>query len=256
MKKLLCFCFVFLFSSLRIFAADIKFIQIDNLRYSPNSQESVQKFKDKIKEINKEKGISFVIFTGNNIAKSDKKNLEDFLRKANRLHTPYYVALGHKDLNKKKGLSKAEYMKVVKNKTNKNLKSPNYTFSKKGMSFIVVDGAKEFIPTPFGYYRDEVISYVDEELTKNAKKNVVILQHFPLNPPDDREAFRTYKADDYLKMLDKHKNVKAVISGFSMNSEADVNGVKHITTADYPHYRIIEIVDCDSQNPTIWSELK
>ena len=55
MKKVLCFCFVFLFSSLRIFASDIKFVQIDNLRYSPNSQESVQKFKDKIKEINKER---------------------------------------------------------------------------------------------------------------------------------------------------------------------------------------------------------
>ena len=256
MKKILCICFVFLFSSLRIFAADIKFVQVDNLRFSPNSEESVQKFKDKIHEINKEKDISFVIFSGNNIAKSDEKYLKSFLRNANKLHAPYYVALGHKDLNKKKGLSKAEYMKIVKKITNKNVKSPNYTFGKKGMLFIVADGAKEFIPTPFGYYRDEVISYVDEELTKNSKKNVVILQHFPLNSPDNREAFRTYKADDYLKILDKHKNVKAVVSGFSINSETDVNGIKHITTADYPAYRIIEIVDCNSQNPTIWSTLK
>ena len=254
MKKILCLCFIFLFSALKTIAADIKFVQIDNLKFSPDSKESVQNFKDKIAEINKEKNISFVIFTGNNIAKSDKKYLEAFLRKANRLHAPYYIALGHKDLNKKKGLSKSEYMKIAKRTANS--RTPNYTFSKKGMLFIVADGAKEFIPTSFGYYRDNVISYIDEELTKNSQKNVVILQHFPVYAPDSREAFRTYKADDYLKMLDNHKNVKAVISGFSINSENDVNGVKHITTADYPNYRIIEIVDCDTQNPTIWSVLK
>lgn len=256
MKKFLCICFAFLFSSMKIFASDIKFVQIDSLKYSPYSQESVDTFKNIISEINKQKGIDFVVFTGNNIAKSDEIYLKSFLKNAKKLHSSFYVALGHKDVNKKKGLSKAMYMNIVRKNTHINKKSPNYAFSKKGVLFIVADGSKEFIPTPFGYYRENAIKYVDSELTKNSKKNVVILQHFPIYPPNDSESFKTYKADEYLKMLEEHKNVKAIISGFNTDSENDVDGIKHITTSNYPKYRIIEIIDCTSDNPTIWSTLK
>ena len=55
-----------------------------------------------------------MVFTGDNIITSNKKYLEAFLKKANGLSAPYYVALGHKDLNKKKGLSKEEYIKTLK----------------------------------------------------------------------------------------------------------------------------------------------
>lgn len=256
MKKIFCLSFALIFSILSAFASDIKFVQIDSLKFSQKSEDSVNNFKNTIKEINKEKNINFVIFTGDNIAKSNIKNLKAFLKKARKLNAPFYIALGHKDLNKRNGLSKIEYMKTAKRFFCKCASSPNYTFNKKGIVFIVADGAKEFIPTPFGYYREDVIEYLDKELTKNSKKNVVILQHFPINPPDDSESFRTYKADEYFAMLENHKNVIAIISGFGVNSETDVNGIKHITTANYPQYRIIEIKDCTSSEPTIWSTLK
>lgn len=255
MKKLLCLFFVFVISAFKVYASNVKFVQIDSLRFSPYSQESIDNFKNVINEINQQKDLSFVIFTGNNIAKSDKKYLESFLKKAKKLRAPYYVALGHKDLNKQKGLSKANYTEIMRRVTHKNLK-PNYTFTKKGVVFIVADGAKELISTPFGYYRDNVIEYIDNELTKNQKKNVVILQHFPIYPPNQNESYKTYKADEYLKMLKTHANVKAVVSGFGINSENDIDGIKHITTADYPKYRIIELIDCTSPSPTIWSTLK
>lgn len=255
MKKILCLCFIFLISTIGVFASDVKFVQIDSLKFSPNSEESVDNFKNVISEINKQKDVSFVIFTGDNIAKSDEKYLVSFLKKAKHLKAPYYIALGHKDLNKKKGLSKNAYTETVRKITHRNIK-PNYTFSKKGVLFIVADGAKEFIATPFGYYRENVIDFVDQELTKNAKKNVVILQHFPIYPPSESESYKTYKADEYFQMLHKHNNIKAIVSGFGINSENDADGIKHITTAGYPKYRIIEIIDCTSSNPTIWSTLK
>lgn len=256
MKKVLCFCFLFIFSVIKTFASDVKFVQIDNLKYTPASETSVQEFEDKINEINKLKNIDFVIFSGNNIAKSDKKYLQSFLNKANRLHCPYYVALGHKDLNKKKGLSKVAYMKIVKGKTHKLINNSVYSFTKKGVVFIVADGAKEFIATPFGYYRDSVINSVESELNKHQKQNAVILQHFPIYPPNANEEYRTYNAQSYINMINNHTNLKAVVSGFGINSETDINGVKHITTADFPKYRVIEVIDCKSDNPTIWSTLK
>ena len=256
MKKILCLIIIMLVSAFRVYASDIKFIQIDDLKYSPYSDESVQNFKNTIDEINKQKNLSFVIFTGNNIARSDKIHLKSFLKTANKLNVPYYVALGHKDLNKKKGLSKVEYMKIVKRLSHQKIKSPNYVFSKKGMVFIVADGAKEFIATPFGYYREDALNFVDNELTKHSKNNVVILQHFPVYPPNENEAFRTYKVEKYIQIIEAHKNVKAIISGFGVNSENDVNGIKYITTAAYPAYRVIEIIDCSGTNPSIWSTLK
>ena len=256
MKKFLCICFVFLFTAIKSYASDIKFIQIDNLMLNPYSEDSIKDFQNTVKEINKQKNVGFVIFTGNNIAKSDNKYLITFLKKADKLNKPYYIALGHKDLNKNKGLSKAEYIKNVKKHTHKNIKSSNYFFIKKDVIFIVADGAKELIQTPFGYYRDNVIEFVDEVLTKYSSKNAIILQHFPIYPPEQKEAYYTYKGNEYLEMLSRHKNVKAVISGFGINSENDINGIKHITTANYPQYRIIDIIDCNTDNTTIWSTLK
>lgn len=256
MKKILCLCLMFLLSAFKAFASDIKFVQIDDLRYSPLSEDSVNNFKNTVNEINKLKGVDFVVFTGNNIAKSDKEFLKAFLKRANKLHSPYYIALGHKDLNKKKGLSKAAYMEMVMRSSHKNVKNPNYVFKKKGVVFLVSDGAKEFIATPFGYYRDSVISWADKEIKRHHKNNVIVLQHFPVYPPNESEAFRTYKGEEYLKMLETHGNVKAVVSGFNINSENDINGIKHITTAGYPHYRIVEVIDGKGKEPTIWSTLK
>lgn len=256
MKKFLCLCCLFLVSSFKVFGADIKFVQIDSLKYSPAQEEISDSFAKMITEINNLKDVDFVIFTGNNIAKSDEKLLKAFLKKANKLKAPYYIALGHKDLNKNKGLSKSEYIETVRRISHRNIKSPNYIFNKKGVLFIVADGAKEFVPTPFGYYRDNVIKYIDNMLAQNSDKNAVILQHFPINPPSDSESYRTYKAEEYTKILGEHKNVKAIVSGFGVNSESDLNGIKHITTAEYPQYRIIEIIDCKSPEPTIWTTLR
>lgn len=256
MKKVLIICLMLMISSIASFASEVKFVQVDSVKYSPVSEQSVSYFNNLVKDINKQKGVNFVIFSGDNIAYSDKKALKAFLKEANKLHAPYYIALGHKDLNKKKGLSKEAYMQLVHGYSPIKSDSSNYVFSKKGITFIVADGAKEFIATPFGYYRDDVISWVDKEITKHQKQKVVILQHFPIYPPAEQEAYYTYKADEYMKMLSKHENVIAVVSGFRINSEKDVNGVKHIATDAFPKYRIIEILDCETDNPTIWSTLK
>ena len=236
-----------------------RFIQADGVFLNSYDEDSVANFEKLISNINSEKNVSFTIFTGNNIAKPDPANLKCFLKKANKLKMPYYVVLGQKDVNKKKFLGKADYVKILrkKNSAMRKFKTPNYVFVKNGLVFIVADGSKEVIPMSNGYYRPDVLDWVNQKLDKYKNKNVVILQHYPLVPPCEKEQYYTFKADEYLKMLSEHKNVKAVISGhFGVNNEQEVDGIMHISTKNAPAYRIIDITDYDSDHPIFWSTIK
>lgn len=258
MHKFIGFVLVFFITAISVHAADMRFVQIDDMFYSSSSEESIQRLENVINNINKQKNVQFVIFTGNNIAKPDKSDLESLLETAKQLKVPYYIVLGNKDVNKQKDLSKAEYMKIVsKNvRSHKKIESPNYVIDKKDIVFIIADGSKDVIPASMGYYKADVLKWLEEQLNIYADRNVVIIQHFPLVPPEKRESRYTFKADEYLKLISRYKNVKAVISGhFNANSEQEVNGILHITTADAPVYRIIDIIDCDTSNPSFWSTL-
>ena len=259
MKKFFSVLFLFLFCTISAYANDMRFVQIDGVKYNPEDEASVKTFNNIIKDINKQKNIKFVVFSGDNIAKADKQYLKSFTERANKLKAPYYVILGNKDVNKQKSFGKTAYIKALKkySKFNASTKQLNYVFEKNQNVFIVVDGSKEVIPMTNGYYKPEVLKWLDEELTKYADKNVIILQHFPIVPPVQKESYYTFKADEYLAMLAKHKNVKAVVSGhFKVNKEEEVNGILHISTAEFPQYRIIDIIDCETSNPTFWSTLK
>ena len=237
-------------------AADMRFIQVDGALYDKNS---TTKFNDLISKINKEKDVKFVVFTGNNIAKPNPKLLEEFLDNAKNLKYPYYIVLGQKDVSKQKNMSKLEYMEIVqkKVKTLKKVESPNYVFEKNKTIFIVLDGSKDVIPLPSGYYRPEVLKWLDEQLSLYSDKNVVILQHYPIVPPAKKETYYTFKAEEYLETIAKHKNIKAIISGhFNVNNEQTVNNILHISTKNAPTYRVIDILDYETANPMFWSTIK
>ena len=259
MKKFVSLIFIFLISAITVFANDLKFVQVDGVRFNPNDNKTIQTLENIVQDINQQKDIKFVVFSGNNISKADRKYLKAFLKTANKLKTPYYVILGNKDVNKHKGFGKADYIKTLRlyAKTHRMIRQPNYVFEKDKNIFIVVDGSKEVITTPNGYYRPEVLDWLDEQLTKYFDKNVVVLQHYPIVPPSEKETYYTFKPEEYLKILAKHNNVKAVIAGhFGVNKEETVNGILHISTSEAPQYRIIEMIDCDTDTPTFWSTLK
>ena len=254
-KKVFCFLFVYLIFCTTVFAKDLRFIQIDGVRYSKaNNSDTLKRV---IKDINKQKDVDFVVFTGDNIQKVDIKDLNDFIAEAKKLHKPFYVLIGDKDVNKHKDLSKKDYQKVLKKKLpNCKTYDLNYVFERSGVVFLVVDGAKDVIPGTNGYYKDDVVDWVDKTLDTYSKKNVVILQHFPLIPPTDNESYVTFKPQKYLDVIHKHSNVKVVVSGhFGVNKEENDNGVTHLSTAPAPNYRIIDIIDCNSKNPSVWAEV-
>lgn len=155
-------------------------------------------------------------------------------------------------------MSKVEYTKILRKQIKKyKPEKPNYTFEKNGVIFIVADGAKDVIPGTNGYYKEDVLAWLDTELAKYPENNVIILQHFPIIPPAEKESYYTFKPENYLKVLAGHKNVKAIISGhFGVNTQKNFNGVEHISTAGVPYYRIIDVMDSETTNPTIWAQLK
>ena len=121
----------------------------------------------------------------------------------------------------------------------------------------MADGSKEVIPSSMGYYRDDVILWIDEQLENYRGKNVVIFQHYPVVPPSKRETHYTYRAEDYLKLLTEHNNVKAIFAGhFGVNKELTVNGVLHVATKNAPVYRVVDILDYDTTDPVFWSTIK
>ena len=255
MKKIFSFLLVYIIVSTAVFAKDLRFVQITDVRYSKAGNSNT--LKQVIKEVNKQKDVDFVVFTGDNIQKPDMKDLNGFIAEAKKLHKPFYVLIGDKDVNKHKDLSKKDYQKVLKKKLPEcKTYDLNYVFEKHGVIFLVVDGAKDVIPGTNGYFKDEVVDWVDKTLDTYSKKNVIILQHFPLIPPTDNESYVTFKPQKYLEVIKKHPNVKAVVAGhFGVNKEETVDGVVYITTAPAPNFRIIDIIDCSSKNPSIWAEV-
>lgn len=274
MKIVVKFLFTFFISTLLInqvaLAHGIKFIQITDSHfstvsgsYSQRDVENAQNVLEKtIKDINSIPDVDFVVFTGDNIDTASSADLITFLKTANRLKHPYYIVIGNHEVFKSQHFDKKEYMKTVsKYSKNCKTKNANYTFKKNNLIFIVVDGAKEVIPGPAGYFKKDTLKWLDKNLTKYKNYNVVILQHFPIVPPYYNRTHSTYNVADYENVLKKHSNVIAIISGhYHANGEKKVDGIYHISSpalVEPPHnYKIIEIESGNNKDSQIFTQLR
>ena len=240
----------------------VKFVQATDVHYIAGDEDAQEFMKQFAKSVNSIKGLNFVVFTGDNIDGADKESLKEFLKLTKKINAPCYFVLGDHDVSRSSGLNKEEYYAVVRiNDIFNPVWSPNYKFSKKGFLFVAVDGAKEIIPGPNGYYKQNTLDWLDKILVKNKDKKVVILQHFPLLAPKHVKSHTTYKAENYLNLLDGHDNVIAVISGhYHTNKEEMRNGVYHISTPDMtsaPHYyKLIEIIQTKDMLPMVFTQLR
>lgn len=266
MKKFLLFFAIFMLSMTSVMAKNIKFIQITDAHFAANSEYTQKVLKAAVDDINAQEGISFVVFTGDNINRADIQNLRQFVRIVKKLKYPYYVVLGNHDVYKSNNMSSIAYYKILRSE---NMffrqKKANYKFKKDGFVFITVNGAKEIIPGASGYYRKDTLDWVDKTLTKNKRREVIIFQHFPVVYPKGDEhrlkTHKTYKVEEYRDILAKHQNVLAILSGhFHVNYETMQDGVYHISTPSLlsqPHsYKIIDIVTTPEFSPIIYTQLR
>lgn len=252
------------------FAKQIKFVQVTDSHFSSTGNEATQRDVERsseylekaISDINCVKNLDFVIFTGDNIDQANSDDLKLFIKKANKLNVPYYIVIGNHEVFKSQNLTKKEYMKIVsENSKSCKEKKPNYIFKKNGIVFIVVDGAKEIIPGPSGYYKKDTLKWLDKKLTDHRNDDVIIFQHFPLVEPYYNRSHTTYKADEYLAMLKKHPNVIAIFSGhYHANGENKKDGIYHASApslVEDPHnYKIVEIIIKGKNDCQIYTQLR
>lgn len=74
-----------------------------------------------------------------------------------------------------------------------------------------MNGVKEVIPGPNGYFHQNELVWLDKILTKYSNKKVVILQHFPLLEARVK-SHDLYDKVDYERVLEKYDNVILVVS--------------------------------------------
>ena len=250
---MLLFTFIFLTVAQNAFCKDFRFVQVTDLHYK-NDKTSEENFDKIINNINKTKNVEFVVFTGDNTNHSNKEDYIKFLSQANTLNVPYYVVVGNHDVFRNGGFSKEDFVQTVR-KYDKYQKSRriNFVFKKDDFVFLVVDGAREVIPSQGGYYRDDTLAWVDKELTKyeKKKKNVIIFQHFPMKlRHTERDA---YKNERYEAVLAKHSNVKGIFAGhFHANEEYTKNGIFYSITGrasgdNDAGYKVVDVVE--EENP-------
>ena len=237
-----------------VVASDIRFVQVAEMSYAPDKQPILEAC---VEDINTLKNIDFVVFTGDNILSAKKDYLRGFLRTVKRLKSPVYLVIGDRDVSKEKGLNKESYREesLLFLGFGQSL-NPNYVFKKKGVVFIVVDGAKEFITAQNGYYKKDTLEWLDKQLTKYHNKNVVIIQHFPLIDGDVAER-NAYKIDLYREMLAKHSNVSMVVSGhYNQNVEIVKDGVFHVVTPSYSSTKEYKVFDIPANQTDVYTQLR
>lgn len=235
-------------------AKDISFVQVTDVHYNQEHKDILDKA---VKDINSLEGLDFVVFTGDNIDVSNKKDLEAFLKEVKGLNYPYYILVGNHDVYKRHGVAADEYMKLVKKSAGAyHPDTPNYVFKKNGYIFVVINGAKENIPGANAYFKPSTLEWLDQTLTKYSQNNVIIFQHFPLLEARS-DGHNIYNKNEYLNVLKKHSNVKAIVSGhYHENREEMVNGIYNIVTPSLGVSKVYKLIDIDTTINFVYTMLK
>lgn len=254
MKKVGILFFIFFSLCCSCNAKEVKFIQVTDTHLTQTNQ---QNLKDLVRDINHNyRDINFVIFTGDNLDKADKKDLMTFLDIIKRLNAKTYVIAGNHDLLKFQNMTKSDYMSAVRKKLGGyHSKKANYVFKQGNLVFITMSGVKEVFPGANGYFKNDEILWLDKKLTKYKNKNVVIFQHFPII---DSKVYghNLYKKDDYVKVLFKHNNVIAIVSGhYHENLEVKENNIHHIITQNFTNNMSYKLITIDDETGEIYTFL-
>lgn len=190
---------------------------------------SIKNLIEAINQVNNDTS-STVVFLGNNVSSANKHDIAMFAKVTKKLNKPYYVLCGNKDINRAKNINKKEFYRIVNKYSSNKLKtSPSY--KKHGeYVFVFMSGVNQTFSTYKGYYKEFELDFLDKTLNKFKNNKVIIFQHFPVVSEFKDTSRKTYKAEDYIKVLNRHNNVLAVISGHMGKEEIfeDENGVKHI----------------------------
>ena len=225
-KIIIALC-LFLISSTGVWAFSFRnmtldFVQISDTHISTDRENTPYKalassselLKDAIEQINNIKGLDFVMFTGDMVDSATTDNYREYYKLLTKLHYPTLNAFGNHDISYN-DLSRDEVLEIVK-KCN-----PNYTFSDTYYAFspktdyriIVLDPIITDRNTSNGTLPDEQLQFLDNELSQNQDKIILIAMHIPSVEPFVAQEHSLLNANEFNEILIKYKNPIIVISG-------------------------------------------
>lgn len=191
---------------------------------------SIRNLQRAIANIN-ESDFDYVVFTGDCIDSANKESLVMFGKIINALKKPYYVIMGNHDVVQVTGVDKKKFFQLVNRfSKNKTRKLPAIKVVDNKLVFFFMDGVNQFIPGPKGSFKEDELLWLDKKLNKYKNQNVLIFQHFPIVEPMYHPSHKTVNADEYLEVLSKHNNVRAIITGhYHFENEIIENDIMHIS---------------------------
>lgn len=192
---------------------------------------SIDTLQKATQELNKSEN-DFVIFAGDVTDKPDKKNIVIFAKVINKSRKPNYTIIGNQDVSQVSDISKKEFFRLLnKFSHNRIRKVPCAKRVNNDFVFIYMDGINQFIPGYAGKFTEGDMLWLEATLKKYKNKKIVIIQHFPLVTEQKTNGFNSINVDSYLKILSKHSNVFAIISGHTkVDEEIFKDGIYHIGT--------------------------
>lgn len=254
MKKIFTLILVFFNLCCNCQAEMIKFLQVTDVHLTQNNYQYLEQFVCDVNE--KFKDLDFIVFTGDNIDNANPQDLVLFLDIVKKLNIKPYVLVGNHDLFKSHEMTKENYMYLVQKKLgNYHPQKVNYVFKQKDVIFITMNGVKEVISGPNGYYRQEELMWLDKMLSKYSNKKVVILQHFPILDTKVK-SHNLYRKEDYEEILEKHNNVISIVSGhYHENREQKDGEIYHIITKNFQNNTYYKLIEIDTDNNMVYTTL-
>ncbi len=214
--------------------------------------------KDAINTINNMQGIDFVMFTGDMVDSPLLESYKDFFTILSDLNYPSLLTFGNHDSaicpldsdECSQGLKIDEVVDFVK-KCNGNyiFDKTYYAFSPKtDYRIVVLDPVIRNEVTSNGFLDDEQLAFLDNELSENQDKVVVIFQHHPVVEPFVSEDHSIKNAANYLEILHKYKNPIIICSGHyhatKITRDKNLVFVSTPSLVTYPNaFRVIKITN-------------
>lgn len=211
---------------------------------------STKLLKDAVKQINSIDDLDFVVLSGDLTNTPKPANLDQFIKIVSVFKKPWYASPGNHDLSGTTPVYRKKFFETL-HSANQAIPSNQFyyeVFPAKDYVFLMMNGVIMDKISAHGYFSDKELSWLDSKLSEYWNKKVVIVQHFPVVPPSKSEDHYILNQQEYMNVLDRHKNVLAVLSGhYHVTKITKFNNVMHVSTPaliEYPDaFRVITITE-------------
>ncbi len=195
--------------------SDVHFLEDGSNTTYKMTGESPRLLDDAIAQINENKDLDFVMFTGDLIDKSFEKELRAMLPHLQKLDIPWYFAFGNHDRCVGGYLTTLVYLDMVRNANpNFKFKKAYYSFEpKKHYKVIVLDDIITDEITSNGYIDETQLKWLKKELDGSKNDTVLIFLHVPVIEPFASPNHRLRNATALKQLIESYDNPIGVFQG-------------------------------------------